>query len=686
MQDTLLIEILTEELPPKALFPLANTFGQNIADELSNLNFRDPVSVMQVYATPRRIAVQLSNVGSIQPDQNILRKGPSVKAGLVNGAPSAALTGFARSCGVDVNTLKIMHDGKQDIYCHEFRQKGKSLVEALHEIIPNAIKKLPIPKLMRWSDQPHQFIRPVHGFVLLHGSQVIPGNLFGIKSSNTTLGHRFMSSGLITLKNATDYQKTLREQGKVIAHFISRKAHIQDMLQQAADALQAKIVADEALIDEITGITEYPVVLKAGFDASFLSVPQECLILTMQQNQKYLPLVDAHNKLINQFLLVANLETPNPDNIIHGNERVLRARLSDAAFFFEQDKKHALESRLPKLDHVVYHNKLGSVGQKISRLETLTAEIAKKLGADTAQASRAARLAKADLVTEMVGEFPELQGTMGKYYALHDGEDKEIALAIEQHYQPRFASDELPQSNIAVAVALADKLETLIGIWGIGLIPTGDKDPYALRRAALGVLRMLLGNKLNLPWLLQRTLDTFKEHTLAQDTPEHVYEFMLARLFNLLQNHYSIDVINAVLNTRPEVFNNLIGRLDAVKHFKTLPEAAALAGANKRVHNVLKKNPHETAQVQTEQLLQDEEKTLYQAMQKIRPLVDEHVTKQNFQLALTQLADLKTPIDAFFDNVMVMADDPNVRRNRLNLLEALKTLLNAVADIAELAE
>ena len=686
MQDTLLIEILTEELPPKALFPLANTFGQSIAEELSKLHFRDPLSVMQVYATPRRVAVQLSDVSAIQSDQNILRKGPSVKAGLVDGAPSAALTGFARSCGVDVNALKIMHDGKQDIYCHEFRQKGKSLAEALNEIIPNAIKKLPIPKLMRWSDQPHQFVRPVHGFVLLHGNQVIPGSLFGIQSSNSTLGHRFMSSGALTIHNAADYQKTLREQGKVIAHFISRKAHIQEMLQQAADTLQAKIVADETLIDEITGIVEYPVVLKAGFDASFLSVPQECLILTMQQNQKYLPLVDAQNKLINQFLLVANLESNNPDSIIHGNERVLRARLADAAFFFEQDKKHALESRLPKLDYVVYHNKLGSVGQRISRLETLTTEIATKLGANTAQASRAARLAKADLVTEMVGEFPELQGTMGKYYALHDGEDTEIAVAIEQHYQPRFASDALPESSIAIAVALADKLESLIGIWGIGLIPTGDKDPYALRRAALGVLRMLFGNNLNLPWLLQKTLDTFKEHTLTQDTPEQVYEFMLARLSNLLQNNYSIDVINAVLNTRPEVFDNLTGKLDAVRHFKTLPEAAALAGANKRVHNVLKKNPHETTQVQVAQLEQDEEKTLYQAMQKIQPLVDEHVAKQNFQLALTELAGLKTPIDAFFDHVMVMTDDLDLRSNRLNLLEALKALLNAVADIAELAE
>ena len=686
MQDTLLIELRTEELPPKALQELANTFGQGIAQELAALAFRKADSVVSVYATPRRFAVQIQDVSAIQPDQNIIRKGPSVKAGLKDGEPTPALSGFARSCGVEVSQLQTMNDGKQDIYYFESLQKGRALADALVDILPAMVKKLPVPKLMHWSDKPYQFVRPVHGLMMLHGSEVVAGNLFGLESTNETLGHRFLSSGEIVLKQATDYAKALEEQGKVIASFDVRKAYIQSELDRASQKLNSAIVADEDLLNEVTAIVEWPVIVEAGFEPEFLQVPQECLILTMQQNQKYFPLVDSNNKLTNCFLLVSNMQTDKVDNIIRGNERVLRARLSDAAFFFEQDKKQNLESRLPKLNQVVYHNKLGSVGQRVSRLETIAAQIATRMGADVEAAARAARLAKADLVTEMVGEFPELQGIMGKYYALHDGESGVIANAIEQHYQPRFAKDDLPDGDIATAVALADKLEVLVGIWGIGLIPTGDKDPYALRRAALGILRMLMNYPLDVRELLHIAFDTFKDHELSADTCEQVYEFMLTRLGNLLQDNYDLDVVQSVLNTNPAQLDTLIAKLDAVKHFKGLAEAAALAAANKRVQNVLKKNPHDVTTVDRNLLQQDEEKALFAQMEQIMPDVSQSIVRQDFQQALTTLATLKAPVDAFFDKVMVMAEDAGLRANRLNLLEALKHLLNSVADIAVLTE
>lgn len=687
MQDTLLVEVLTEELPPKALFSISNIFGEVVAEELAKQDFRASADAVQIFATPRRFAVQLDNVLALQPDQNITRKGPSVKAGLKDGEPTPALTGFAKSCGVSVEQLKVINDGKQDVYAYESTAKGKSLAEVIEEIIHKAIKKLPIPKLMHWGDSPYLFVRPVHGLMILHGADVVEGELFGHQSGNTTLGHRFLSEGKITIGHAKDYQETLREKGNVVVSFAERKAFIERGLVDEAKKFNATIVADEALLNEVTAIVELPVILSAGFDESFLKVPQECLILTMQQNQKYFPLVDGNNKLINHFLLVSNLKTADSSHITHGNERVLRARLSDAAFFFEQDKKQTLESRLPKLNSVVYQNKLGSVGQRIERIETLAKSIAQQLGADTTLAAKAARLAKADLVTEMVGEFPELQGTMGKYYALHDKENPEVALAIEQHYQPRFANDNLPEGKIALAVALADKLETLVGIWGIGLQPTGDKDPYALRRAALGVLRILLQQDLNLKTLLQEAFNTFpSEVALDSETCAALYQFMLTRLSNLLQHDYSIDVINAVLDTEPEVFNDLEAKLAAVTHFKSLPEAKALAEANKRVQNVLKKNPHEVSEVKAELLQQDEEKALYQLMQQLQPKVSEYLVAQDFQQALTVLASLQVPVDAFFSEVMVMAEDLTLRANRLNLLETLKTLLNGVADIAKLTE
>ena len=686
MTQTLLIELLTEELPPKALNNLGNHFAAAVAEGLEKAQLVQGDAQYTAYASPRRLAVQVQNVKAVQDDQHVVKKGPAVANAMKDGAPTKALEGFARSCGADIGSLKIVHDGKQDVYAHEFTQAGKPLSELLEDIINQAVKKLPIPKVMRWGSSTHTFVRPVHGLVILHGANVVPASVLGLQSGNSTLGHRFLSDGLITIENADSYAEQMREQGKVIASFAERKNAVQTALNQHAGRLNATVAADEALLDEVTALVEWPVVLEAGFEAHFLEVPQECLILTMQQNQKYFPLLDANGKLMNRFLLVSNLEAADPSHIIHGNERVLRARLSDAEFFYKQDQKNTLESRLPKLANVVYHNKIGSQAERIERLQSIAAHIAAALGADRAQAERAARLAKADLVTEMVGEFPELQGTMGKYYARLNGENAAIADALEQHYRPRFAGDALPESPVATAVALADKLETLVGIWGIGLIPTGDKDPYALRRAALGILRMLMQHGLDVNDLIQTAFASFPKGLLNDKTPAEVADFMQARLAVLLQNDYPQDIVAAVLAKHPGRLNDLAAKLDAVAAFKTLPEAAALAAANKRVQNLLKKADAELGAVNEALLQQDEERALYAAAQAMQPKIEAAQARQDFQAALSELAADKPQVDAFFDGVMVMADDAAVKQNRLNLLNQLSQQMNAVADIALLGE
>ena len=686
MTQPLLIELLTEELPPKALNNLGNAFAAAVAEGLEKAQLLDGAAQYAAYASPRRLAVQVQNVKAVQDDQHIVKKGPAVANAMKDGVPTKALEGFARSCGAEIASLKIVHDGKQDVYAHEFTQSGKPLAELLEDIISQAVKKLPIPKVMRWGSSTHTFVRPVHGLVILHGANVVPANVLGLQSGNTTVGHRFLSDGLITIENAGSYAEQMREQGKVIASFAERKNAVQTALNQHAGRLNATVAADEALLDEVAALVEWPVVLEAGFEAHFLEVPQECLILTMQQNQKYFPLLDANGKLMNRFLLVSNLEAADPSHIIHGNERVLRARLSDAEFFYKQDQKNTLESRLPKLANVVYHNKIGSQAERIERLQSIAAHTAAALGADRAQAERAARLAKADLVTEMVGEFPELQGTMGKYYARLDGEHAAIADALEQHYRPRFAGDALPESPVATAVALADKLETLVGIWGIGLIPTGDKDPYALRRAALGILRMLMQHGLDVNDLIQTAFASFPQGLLNDKTPAEVADFMQARLAVLLQNDYPQDIVAAVLSKRPGRLNDLAAKLEAVAAFKTLPEAAALAAANKRVQNLLKKADAELGAVNEALLQQDEERALYAAAQAMQPKIEAALARQDFQTALSELAAVKPQVDAFFDGVMVMADDAAVKQNRLNLLNQLSQQMNAVADIALLGE
>ncbi|WP_308184750.1 glycine--tRNA ligase subunit beta [Neisseria polysaccharea] len=712
MTQTLLIELLTEELPPKALNNLGNHFAAAVAEGLEKAQLVDGAAEFTAYASPRRLAVQVKNVKAVQADQKIVKKGPAVANAVKDGVPTKALEGFARGAGAKIEDLTIIHDGKQDVYAYEYVQTGKPLGELLEDIINQAVKKLPIPKVMRWGSSTFTFVRPVHRLIVLHGGDIVNVSVLGLQSGNQTLGHRFLSDGEITIENADSYAEQMREQGKVVASFAERKAAIQTALEGQARRLNATVAADEALLDEVTALVEWPVVLEAGFEEHFLAVPQECLILTMQQNQKYFPLLDQNGKLMNRFLLVSNLQTEDPSHIIQGNERVLRARLSDAEFFYKQDQKATLESRLPKLSSVVYHNKIGSQAERIERLQSIAAHIAKALGADAAAAERAARLAKADLVTEMVGEFPELQGTMGKYYARLDGETEEIAEAVEQHYWPRFAGDNLPQSKIAIAVALADKLETLVGIWGIGQIPTGDKDPYALRRATLGILRILMlpeckGDQLGLGQLINETYQTFPRGWKDMANPleqqhfvSNITSFIETRLAILLQNEYSQDVISAVLKgpkQTPEeskqgvsrLFHklyNLPAKLQAVAAFKQLPEAAALAAANKRVQNLLKKADAELGAVNESLLQQDEEKALFAAAQGLQPKIAAAVAEGNFQTALSELASVKPQVDAFFDGVMVMAEDAAVKQNRLNLLNRLAEQMNAVADIALLGE
>jgi glycyl-tRNA synthetase beta chain len=687
MNAPLLIELRTEELPPKALNNLGESLAAGVVEGLEKAQLISGVADYQVFAAPRRLGVLVQNVKPVQADQRMVKKGPSVAAGMKDGEPTKALLGFARSNQVEIDQLSQIDDGKQMVFAYEYTQAGQPLSALLSDILNLAIKKLPIPKVMHWGSSAYSFVRPVHGLVMLHGTETVAGSVLGLSSQNWTLGHRFLSEGRITFNHAADYAQQLLEQGKVVASFAERRARIEQSLSEAEQALHAQVAYAEGLLDEVTALVEWPVVLQAGFDERFLQVPQECLILTMQQNQKYFPLLNSEGKLINRFLLVSNLQTENPVHIIHGNERVLRARLADAEFFYLQDQKTSLASRLSRLENVVYHNKLGSQAERVQRITQLATAIAPLLGVDVNKAARAAELAKADLLTDMVGEFPELQGTMGKYYALHDGEDTNVAVAIEQHYWPRFASDALPDNLLGTVVALADKLETLLGIWGIGLIPTGDKDPYALRRSTLGILRMLMQHNLALTPLLQAAFDTFPAGKLAANTVSEVAEFMQARLAILLQNNYAQDVVAAVLAGNVENLGELEARLAAVTQFKRLDEATALIAANKRVHNLLKKVDISALPAMATTLLQQQdEQNLYQATEQVAIKIQAALKQQNFVQALAELTGIKEKVDTFFTNVMVMDENEAIRNNRLALLLFLSHQMNAVADIALLNE
>ena len=703
MTQTLLVELLTEELPPKVLAKLGEAFATGIFNGLKTRDFLEADAVATAYATPRRLAVAISKVRATSLDKSIREKVLPVSVALdAEGRPSAPLVkklaALAAQTGVTVITpdqLERAQDGKAESFFYSYTAKGSALEKGLQTALEESVAKLPIPKLMSYQRQHGRaagetvhFVRPAHKLIALHGNNVVPLNILGLDAGNVTLGHRFLSSGSISVAAADAYVDTLANQGKVIASFSDRKEKIRaDLLAKAGSD---QVLMPETLLDEVTALVEWPVVYECKFEDEFLSVPQECLILTMQTNQKYFALTDAGGKLRSRFLIVSNLETANPQHIIQGNERVVRPRLSDAKFFFEQDKKKTLAERVPLLANVVYHNKLGNQLQRTERVKTLAAAIAGMLGGDVTLAARGALLAKTDLLTDMVGEFPELQGIMGTYYARHDGEADEVALAASEHYQPRFAGDALPASATGTAVALADKLETLVGIWGIGLQPTGDKDPFALRRHALGVLRMLIEKRLplSISALLKATADLFAGNPEFKDPSADVTAFLHDRLRGQLRERgYAQNEIEAVVAQQPDTLDNITERLDAVQAFAALPEAEALAAANKRITNILKKIEGGTilGTVQNGLLREAAEQGLYSAMLLLKPQVDAAYAAGDFSSALKALAQLRQNVDAFFTDVMVNAEDEQLRNNRQALLAELHQMLNRVADISKLA-
>ena len=697
MNQTLLVELFTEELPPKALAKLGEAFSTSVRNGLSQHDLLGAEATLTSYATPRRLAVQISDVRAISPDKIMREKVLPVSVALdAEGKASAPLLKKLAAMGfpqLQLHELERAGEGKAESFFYNFTALGSNLGASLQSVIEDAIAKLPIPKVMSYQrpdGSTVNFVRPVHSIIALHGETLLPLHLLGLQSGQLTQGHRFLSQGELRIAHAEDYANTLENSGKVIASFTQRKEKIRAaLMDKAGDDL---VLMPDALLDEVSALVEWPVVYECHFEQEFLAVPQECLILTMQTNQKYFALTDAEGKLRSRFLIVSNLETTQPQHIIQGNERVVRPRLSDAKFFFEQDKKKTLEARLPMLAQVVYHNKLGNQAERMQRVKSLAALIAAPLDADVARVERAAMLAKADLLTDMVGEFPELQGIMGTYYARHDGEHEEVAAAASEHYQPRFAGDALPQSLTGTVVALADKLETLVGIWGIGLQPTGDKDPFALRRHALGILRMLVEKRLpiSLKNLLDQTSALFAGNAQFQDPSNEVLAFLYDRLRGQLRERgFSQQEVEAVVAQQPDQLDNVVERLQAVQAFAAMTESSALAAANKRITNILKKAeaPSEQARapVQTELLQEAAEQALFQAMNAVKPQVDAAVANKDFTTALKNLAALRAGVDAFFNDVMVNADDIALRNNRLALLSGLHVMLNQVADISKLA-
>ncbi len=699
MTQTLLIELLTEELPPKALSKLGAAFAAGIVNGLKARDFLEEGSVATSYATPRRLAVSITHVRDTSPDKSIREKVLPVTVALdKEGNPSAPLAKKLAALGfpdLQIADLERAQDGKAESFFYTYTAPGAPLATGLQAALEESVARLPIPKVMSYQRPDGatvQFVRPAHSLIALFGDQVLPLHLLGLTASNATQGHRFLTAPgkrTVTVPHADAYADTLVQEAKVIPSFEARKEQIRaELLAKAGDD---KVLMPEALLEEVASLVEWPVVYECRFEDEFLAVPQECLILTMQTNQKYFALTDAGGKLRSRFLIVSNIATDTPQAIVGGNERVVRPRLADAKFFFEQDQKKTLESRLPALKNVVYHNKLGTQAERSDRVTGLATAIARRLGADVALAERGARLSKADLLTDMVGEFPELQGIMGTYYARHDGENEEVALAASEHYQPRFAGDALPSTQTGTAVALADKLETLVGIWAIGLQPTGDKDPFALRRHALGVLRMLVEKRLPLAIseLLADAVAQFSTVANFKDPTAEVTAFMLDRLRGILRERgFTPNEIEAVVAQNPDRLDDIVQRLEAVQAFAALPESSSLAAANKRITNILKKNEAALAQAGSVNpaLLQDEaEKNLAAAVARVKPEVDAAFARGDFTGTLKTLAQLRDDVDAFFNDVMVMADDLALRNNRLALLSSLHGMMNRVADISKLA-
>ena len=681
-----LVEIGTEELPPKALKTLATSFADNVEAELNQAGLT--FDKIEWFAAPRRLAVKVLNLATQQPSKEIEKRGPAVSAAFdAEGKPTKAAEGWARGCGITVEQAERIATDKGEWLVHRAKIEGQPTKNLLNDIVANALAKLPIPKPMRWADKTVQFIRPVHTVTMLLGDELIEGEILGVASARTIRGHRFLGEKEFEIQHADQYPQLLREKGSVVADFNERKAEILAKSQAKATALGGVADIEESLLEEVTSLVEYPNVLAAKFEERFLAVPAEALVYTMKGDQKYFPIYDKDGKLLPHFIFVSNINPEDPTAIIEGNEKVVRPRLTDAEFFFKTDLKQKLVDRLPRLETVLFQQQLGTLKDKTDRIEQLAGEIEKQIGADEAKAKRAGLLSKCDLMTNMVFEFTDTQGVMGMHYARHDGEDEEVAVALNEQYMPRFAGDELPKSLVASAVALADKFDTLTGIFGIGQAPKGSADPFALRRAALGALRIIVEKNLplDLEDLVKKSAALFGDKLTNQNVVADVVDFMLGRFRAWYQDEgIAVDVIQAVLARRPTRPADFDARVRAVSHFRTLDSAEALAAANKRVSNILAKADAAIGEINLTACVEPAEKDLAEAVLALHTEVQPLIAQGDYTAVLDKLANLRAPVDSFFDNVMVNAEDPALRQNRLAILNTLQGLFLQVADISVL--
>ena len=679
-----LVEIGTEELPPKALKTLATSFADNVEAELNQAGLT--FDKIEWFAAPRRLAVKVLNLATQQPSKEIEKRGPAVSAAFdAEGKPTKAAEGWARGCGITVEQAERIATDKGEWLVHRAKIEGQPTKNLLNDIVANALAKLPIPKPMRWADKTVQFIRPVHTVTMLLGGELIEGEILGVASARTIRGHRFLGEKEFEIQHADQYPQLLREKGSVVADFNERKAEILAKSQAKATALGGVADIEESLLEEVTSLVEYPNVLAAKFEERFLAVPAEALVYTMKGDQKYFPIYDKDGKLLPHFIFVSNINPDDPSAIIEGNEKVVRPRLTDAEFFFKTDLKQKLVDRLPRLETVLFQQQLGTLKDKTDRIEQLAGEIAKQIGADEAKAKRAGLLSKCDLMTNMVFEFTDTQGVMGMHYARHDGEDEEVAVALNEQYMPRFAGDELPKSLVASAVALADKFDTLTGIFGIGQAPKGSADPFALRRAALGALRIIVEKNLplDLEDLVKKSAALFGDKLTNQNVVADVVDFMLGRFRAWYQDEgIAVDVIQAVLARRPTRPADFDARVRAVSHFRTLDSAEALAAANKRVANILAKAEGDIGAIDVALCVEPAEQVLAQSVLSLAKEVQPLIAQGEYTAVLDKLAGLRQPVDNFFDNVMVNAEDAKLRQNRLAILNTLQGLFLQVADIS----
>ena len=685
MQKTFLVEIGTEELPPKSLRTLAESFAANFIEQLDNANLEHGEVLW--YASPRRLALKVLNLNDTQPDSQIVKRGPAVSAAFdANGSPTKAAEGWARGCGIDISQAERIQTDKGEWLSYTHNQKGQPVVNLLCDMVKNALNKLPIPKPMRWAARQVEFIRPSHTVTMLYGDELVPGIILDIQSNRIIRGHRFMGEQQFTIDNADQYPEILEQRGKVVADYDKRKSIIKQQAEEAAAKLNGKADLTESLLEEVSSLVEWPVVLTAKFEERFLEVPAESLVYTMKGDQKYFPVYDKQGKLLPNFIFVANIESKDPQIVISGNEKVVRPRLADAEFFYKTDLKQRLEDRLPRLETVLFQQQLGTVKDKALRIEALSGFIAEKIDADIEQAKRAGKLTKCDLVTNTVFEFPETQGIIGRYIAIKDGETIEVATAIEEQYKPRFSGDELPSTAVSSAVSIAEKMDTLAGIFGIGQHPKGDKDPFALRRAAIGILRIIVEKSLplDLVELANFAASLYGDKLTNNNVVQDIVNFMQGRFRAWYQEKgFAIDTIQAVLAINPTKPADFDKRVNAVTHFRTLPEASSLAEANKRVSNILSKIENAIPENINASILEaGAEGDLAMQIAILTDKLAPYFSEGRYQDALIELASLKAPIDTFFEKVMVMVDDEKIKLNRLALLKKLQNLFLKVADIS----